>query len=145
MKHAVRWFRALILILGLALPGAAVAGDIAAGDSAAIRSMIQSQIDAFQADDGATAYGFASAGIQKLYPSAGMFMQMVRDQYQPVYRPQSVIMGPIADGPSGPMQKVFLVGPDGKNYVAVYTLERQPDGTWKISGCYLVPDEAKSV
>jgi hypothetical protein len=40
---------------------------------------------------------------------------------------------------------VFLVGPDGKSYVAVYTFQRQPDGSWRISGCYLVPDEGASI
>ena len=31
-----------------------------------------------------------------------------------------------------------ILGPDGQNYEAVYTMERQPDGTWRINGCYLV-------
>ena len=35
---------------------------------------------------------------------------------------------------------MFLVGPDGKSWVALYTLQRQPDGTWKIDGCVLLPD-----
>ena len=40
---------------------------------------------------------------------------MVRGQYQPVYRPRSVTFGPLVDSPAGPLQKVFLVGPDGKS------------------------------
>ena len=145
MMPFARLLFALALLAGLALPRGAIAGDLADTDSAAIRSLIQNQIDAFRADDGVSAWSFAAPGIQTIFPSPGIFMQMVRDQYQPVYRPQSVTFGAVADGPSGPMAKVYLVGPDGKNYVAVYTLERQPDGSWKISGCYIVPDEAKSV
>ena len=29
-------------------------------------------------------------------------------------------------------------GPDGQTYEAIYTMERQPDGTWQINGCAIV-------
>ena len=49
--------------------------------------------------------------------------------------------------PSGrdTVQKVFLVGPDGKSYVAVYSLQRQPDGSWRINGCTLVEDSGATI
>ncbi len=137
MKALARLIAGLALALGLALPAAA-----ADADSSAIRSVIQSQIDAFRQDDGAAAYGFASPGIKQIYPTVGAFMGMVRGQYQPVYRPRSLTFGALADSPFGPQQKVFLIGPGGKSWVARYTLERQPDGTWKIKGCELLPDDA---
>jgi Domain of unknown function (DUF4864) len=143
MTPFARLIGVLIVAAGFSLP--AMAEDVAAGDAATIRSMIQSQIDAFQHDDGSAAYGYASPGIKGMFPSPDIFMDMVRKLYPPVYRPQSVTFGPIAQSQSGPMQKVFLVGPDGKSYVAVYTLERQPDGSWKISGCYIVPDEGATI
>ena len=37
-----------------------------------------------------------------------------------------------------------ILGPDGKDYEAVYTLERQPDGTFKITGCSLRASNALS-
>lgn len=132
---------ALVVAVGLALPVAAES----AGDSAAIRSVIEGQIDAFRQDNDAAAYGFASPTIKQIFPSVGAFMDMVRGQYQPVYRPRAMTFGALADSPSGPQQKVFLVGPDGKRWVALYTLERQPDGTWKINGCVLLPDNAPTV
>ena len=143
MTPFARLIGALIVAAGFSLP--AMAEDVAAGDAATIRSMIQSQIDAFQHDDGSAAYAYASPGIKGLFPSPDIFMDMVRKLYPPVYRPQSVTFGAIAQSQSGPMQKVFLVGPDGKSYVAVYTLEQQPDGSWKISGCYIVPDEGATI
>ncbi|MEQ9573016.1 MAG: hypothetical protein RLN95_13210 [Nitratireductor sp.] len=42
------------------------------------------------------------------------------------------------------LQKVHLVGPDGRNYVAVYTLELQADGVFRISGCSLRASNALS-
>lgn len=140
MKAFSRLIAALAIVAGFALP--ATAGDGAAGDLSAIRSVIESQIDAFRQDDGAAAYGYASPTIKQIFPSVGAFMDMVRGQYQPVYHPRSVAFGPLAEGASGLEQKVFLVGPDGARYVALYTLQRQPDGTWKIDSCVLLPDTA---
>ncbi|TGV95528.1 DUF4864 domain-containing protein, partial [Mesorhizobium sp. M2D.F.Ca.ET.145.01.1.1] len=31
----------------------------------------------------------------------------------------------------------LIIGPDGKDYEAVYTLQQQPDGTFQITGCSL--------
>lgn len=31
-----------------------------------------------------------------------------------------------------------LTALDGKRYEALYTMERQPDGAWKIAGCVLI-------
>src|SRR5512142_1887252 len=133
MMPLARLIVALLVAVGFAIP--AVAQEIAAGDSAAIHSVIQGQVDAFQKDDGTAAYGLASPTIHQIFPSVDAFMGMVRGQYQPVYRPRSFTFGPLVNSPEGPMQKVFVVGPDGASYVAVYTLQKQPDGTWKINGC----------
>ncbi len=140
MKRIARLLFAFILVVGIGGPKLAVADDLDA-----IRSLVQKQLDAFQADDGGGAYSLAAPGIQTLFPSPEIFMDMVRQRYQPVYRPKSVTFGTLTEGPNGPMQKVFLVGPDGKNYVAVYTLERQEDGSWKISGCYIVVDDSPTI
>ena len=34
-------------------------------------------------------------------------------------------------------QQVLIVGPDGKDYEALYTLELQPDGMYRITGVSL--------
>jgi hypothetical protein len=144
MKSFARLLFALLLTAFL-LPAGARADSIAAGDQAAIKSLIEGQIDAFQRDDGAAAYGYASPNLHGLFPSIDQFMQMVKRGYAPVYRPRSVTFGNLVDSPVGPLQKVFVVGPDGKGYVAVYSLQRQPDGTWKINGCTLVEDTGASI
>ena len=45
----------------------------------------------------------------------------------------------------GPKQRAFVTGPDGQAYAAEYTLQRQPDGTWKISGCTILKDDSPSI
>jgi hypothetical protein len=134
-----------VLALAIGAPRLASAEELSAGDQATIKGMISSQIEAFRHDDGNAAYSFASPNIQGLYPSVDTFMNMVRNAYKPVYRPQSVTFGAMNDSPYGPQMKVFLVGPDGKSYVALYTLQRQPDGSWRINGCTLIEDSGATI
>ena len=35
------------------------------------------------------------------------------------------------------LQRVQLTGPDGKDYEALYSVQRQPDGTYLINGVSL--------
>ena len=126
---------AFAAILGLALTGPAPAY---ADDAADIRAVIADQIAAFRADQAPRAYDHAAPSIQAMFPNPDIFMRMVRDGYAPVYRPSSVAFGALGQDPSGqPLQEVDLIGPDGLAYRARYRMERQADGTWKISGVWL--------
>lgn len=141
------WLRHVFLaiaMLAVASMGGARA-DVADADRDAIRGIISGQIEAFRRDDGAAAYRFASPTIQGLFPDVDQFMAMVRSGYQPVYRPRSVTFGPAVETPRGPEQRVFVTGPDGRNWVALYSLQKQPDGSWRINGCVLVEDTGESI
>ena len=37
-----------------------------------------------------------------------------------------------------PAQRVLVVGPDGVPVIAVYPMQRMPDGSWLINGCFLL-------
>jgi Domain of unknown function (DUF4864) len=143
MAMIAKLFFAFVVVAGLG--GAARADGPSGADRQTIHSLITNQIDAFRKDDGAAAYSYASPTIKDLFQSPEAFMQMVRQGYPPVYRPQSVTFGDMVDTPAGPMQKVFLTGPDGKGYVALYALQRQPDGSWLINGCSLVEADGPSI
>ncbi len=141
------WVKHALFIAFFALPITVVAAsaDVSDGDRGAIRTIIEGQIAAFQRDDGAAAYSYASPTIQGLFPTVEQFMAMVRGGYQPVYRPQSIVFGEVIETPIGPIQRVFLIGPSGRDWVAIYSLQQQPDGTWRISGCHLVEDQGEAV
>src|SRR5690606_29913642 len=83
-----RW---LILLLALTAPLAAWAEDaLQPADPAAIRQVIQGQMDAFRSDDWSAAFAYAAPGIQAKFVSPEIFRQMVTGAYQPVYRPKGV-------------------------------------------------------
>ena len=141
--------RAFLLALAVLAPGVAAAEDapsaLPAPEQQAIRQVIEAQLDAFQHDDGARAFGFASPTIQRLFRDPDTFMQMVKSGYAPVYRPRSVAFDRLTDTERGPDQVVKLIGPDGRTYTAHYSMQKQPDGSWVINGCSLTREEDQSV
>ena len=145
MSGFIRLVAALAIAATLTPVADGRAQSLDGADQAAIRALIGDQIAAFQRDDDAAAYALAAPGIQDMFPSVESFMAMVRGSYTPVYRPRSVVFGPLVEEPGGPLQRVFVTGPDGLHYVAIYSLERQADGSWRISGCALVRDDRPSI
>src|ERR1700687_6237983 len=121
-----------LLLLSLAAPAHA------ADDVAAAQGVIRSQVEAFSRDDAAAAYSHAAPRIQQIFPQADIFMSMVRNSYAPVYRHNSFEFGEAraSDGKIG--KRVHIIDADGIPWEALYTLELQPDGSIKISGCVLL-------
>jgi hypothetical protein len=139
------WLGRIFLAAALLVAaGTMVRAEIGTADRETFRSIVAAQIDAFRRDDGATAYSYASPTIQGLFPGVERFMAMVRLGYQPVYRPRSVTFGDVVETPKGPEQRVYVTGPDGRHWVAIYTFQKQPDGSWKINGCVLAEDPGES-
>lgn len=111
-----------------------------------IKSVIESQLNAFAVDDGGVAYTYAAPIVKSVFPTPEQFMAMVKKGYQPVYRNTQRIYGDVTPDSLGrPSMRVFLTGQDGKRYEAQYSMEQQPDGSWKIAGCSIVEMPAQEV
>jgi len=128
--------RAFILLAALLIGLSSPAG--AADDVAAAQSVIRSQAEAFSRDDAAEAYSYAAPAIKGIFPQADIFMSMVQQGYAPVYRHKSFEFGEarVADGTIA--QRVHIIDANGEAWEALYTLEQQPDGSLKITGCSLL-------
>jgi hypothetical protein len=113
-------------------------------DQAAIRQVIESQLSAFQRDDASGAYAHASPMIQQKFGNADIFLEMVRTGYVAVYRPREVEFRDLVRRDGLIIQELFVVGPDGRPVLALYEMQRQPDGSWRINGCYFAaaPDQS---
>ena len=121
--------------------GGARAADtqLSPADQAGVQRTIRGQMDAFQHDDAAGAFAFAAPGTQQRFGNADVFLDMVRRGYQPVYHPHGVDFTRLGLEDGSIVQSVELLGPDGAAYTALYTMEREPDGSWRIIACMLVP------
>ncbi len=142
MQALVRLLGILLVLAVLAIrPAGAQTSD---ADQAAIRQVIQSQMAAFQKDDGPTAYGYASPAIQEKFVNPDIFLEMVKTGYPAVYHPREVEFRELKVESGRLLQEVFVVGPDGNPALAIYEMQRQPDGSWRINGCRLTraPDQS---
>lgn len=138
---------ALVLLGGLgssALGSSSARADPGLADRTAIQAVIQQQLDAFQADDGAAAFALASPGIRQQFGNPDRFLALVRQGYPMVYRPRETHFGALDEEDGQIVQKVAFVGPDGVLVTALYMMEHEPDGSWRIAGCIIarVPSES---
>lgn len=110
---------------------------VPAAERTAIHGTIQRQLDALARDDGATAFSFAAPAIQRMFGTPENFLHMVHAAYAGLVRPRSVrfVATELVGGEV--TQKVLVVTSDGQPIVALFLMDRQPDGQWKILGCVL--------
>jgi hypothetical protein len=131
------------LFLALVVPfagfaAAPAAAQVSAEDARAIRAVIAEQLEAFARDDAPHAFSLAGSGIRERFGTPEAFIDMVRTGYPVVYRPRSVQFDSpvVVDGIV--LQPVRMTDAAGAAWVALYPMERQPDGVWRINGCQLV-------
>jgi hypothetical protein len=127
--------RAIILLLGFLF---ALASPAFADDVATAQGVIRAQEQAFSRGDAAAAYSHAAPEIRQLFPQADIFLQMVQQAYPPVYRHRSFEFGEARSDGGRIAQRVHIVDDNGEAWEAMYTLERQSDGSLKITGCSLL-------
>ena len=108
---------------------------VSTDDSKAVRLVVEAQLAAFAADDAKRAFSYAAPAIRDMFGSADRFMEMVRAGYPVVYRPASTIFLVPVRVQGQLVQGVQLTDADGTLWLAVYRLDRQPDRSWRISGC----------
>jgi len=139
-RRLLSWLTCTALAAML-LPTGARAGEtgpLEPGDIMAIRSVIEQQIAAFARDDGVAAFSYASPNIRALFGSPEAFMSMVKAGYQAVYRAQQLTFKRTRARHGQIVQGLVVVGPDGLPVLAVYFMERQPLGDWRIDGVQML-------
>ncbi len=114
-------------------------------DKTQFKEIITSQIEAFRRDDAVAAYYHAAPTIKGVFGTPDRFLEMVKTGYLPVYRARDFSFGPVTNENGRPTQHVDITGPEGNSWVAKYTMQRQADGTWRISGVILLKPEGESV
>lgn len=110
----------------------------------AIKKVISQQLAALRAGDSVKAFSYATPGIQLQFGDARSFMAMVRNAYSPLLdaRYDEFLEGAVIDGVI--VQPLRLIARDNTVLVALYTMERQKRGGWRISGCMIAPSTVQA-
>ena len=110
----------------------------------AIKEVIGGQLLALKAGDGSKAMTYSVPGIRRQFRSPEGFMRMVRDGYGALLtaRTSTFLKGAVVDGIK--VQPLQLVLPDNSVVVALYRMEKQKDGAWRIAACVIAPSQARS-
>src|SRR6476646_453675 len=125
---------ALLVVLSIACSPISARAD----DVATAQGVIRAQEQAFAHDDAATAYSQAAPAIKQIFPAPDIFMSMVQKGYAPVSRHKSFEFGESKIEGSSVAQRVHIIDANGEAWEALYTLEQQADGSYKITRCSLL-------
>jgi hypothetical protein len=117
---------------------------LAASEWSAIKKTIGAQVAALKAGDATRAFSFATPGIRAQLGTPGNFLAMVRSAYGALIaaRYTEFLEGAVIDGRV--IQPLRLIAPDNTVQVALYTMEKQRDGRWRIAGCALAPSTVQA-
>lgn len=116
----------------------------AIAQEAPIQNTIQSQLDAFLADDFATAFTFASPTIKGMFGTSDNFGMMVQKGYPMVHRPADVTMLELREVAGNLWQRVMITDQQGRTHLLDYQMVETPDG-WQINGVQLLPSPGVGV
>jgi hypothetical protein len=141
MRAVMKTIEALAVAAALWV-AAASAEELTAGRS---QALVERQFEAFERDDAEAAYALAAPAIKEIFVDADHFLAMVRDRYPPVYRHRSVEFGAFEESGDKASLQATLVDNDNVVWTALYSLSREENGDWLISGCVLVKSEASAI
>jgi hypothetical protein len=135
----------------LALAFAAATSSMSAGatpltdtEADAVRQVVVAQLQAFAEDDADSAFATATPGVREAIGNPNRFLAMVRGAYPMVYRPAAVAFLKPEEDSGTVLQMVQITDGDDKSWIALFALERQPDASWRISGCVVTENPWRS-
>ena len=133
-----------MILLNLSMPSFVYAqqnNDVTTLDTQAV---IRDQLTAFQTRDHERAFSHAAPGIKNIFKNTENFIGMVRRGYAPLYEPETFIFSRSREEDGRIFQEVLVTDKNGKQWQAIYTLEKQADGSWKIAGVAMEPFKGAS-
>lgn len=143
-----RWFFAMLILLsGLALPlgSAAAANEVSQEDQLAIKAVVESQLAALADDNADAAFALATADTRSRLRNSDTFLQIIKQQFTPIYRHQRALFSAPEVIAGRMVQIVRLTDTESSVWLAIYQMQKESDGQWKIAGCRLIETKTVSV
>jgi len=121
--------------------GPARASPLTPAEEKSVRAVVEGQLAALARDDAAKAFSFAAPNVRQAVGSAPLFLAMVRQSYPVIYRPASVAFLKPEGNDDQAIQRVQMLDASGNAWLAIYSLQRQKDKAWRITGCKVVENK----
>ena len=141
----MRFFIVIAIAFAASSALKATAAPLSEADSRTIQGVVTAQLEAFAEDDADRAFQTATPAVREAIGSSGRFLAMVRGAYPMVYRPASVTFHKAEEEDGGVLQLVEITDENAKSWIALFAMERQPDSSWRISGCAVAENHWQAI
>jgi hypothetical protein len=136
-------------LVGIALAAASMqlkarADTLGQPEEQQVQAVVRAQLNAFAADDAASAFDVATPEVRKTVGDPARFLALVSGNYPMVHHPAGLVFLPARMEEGHVLQVVSLRDGDDKTWLAMFSLERQPDDTWRIGGCIVAENDWRS-
>lgn len=109
-----------------------------------VQAVVRAQLKAFSDEDAEAALETATPEVRKSVGDGARFLALVRGNYPMVHRPAGfAFLAPQVEK-DRVLQAVALRDQDDKTWIALFTLERQPDNSWRIGACIVAENDWRS-
>jgi hypothetical protein len=110
-----------------------------------IREAIRGQIRALAARDAERAFAYLAPVTKDYFSEGTAFLRKLMVQIRPLVDASGYSFTDVGRVATDAIQNVFLTDNEGREWLARFTLERQPDGSWGIKSCEVKPNIGSSI
>lgn len=139
LKFGFLFFAALLPV------GHAFAENVAAADARLIKMVVQSQLKALSEGDATHAFALATPEARSEIGTPENLLRIVKENFDPLYHCRLAIFMKAEDEDGDVTQTVRITDDEDHVWLAVYDMEREPDGSWEIGGWELLETDTISI
>jgi hypothetical protein len=114
-------------------------------DARSIQAAIRGQLHALAQDDAEAAFALSTPSIRSQMGSPENFLRVIKEDYSPMYRHLVVIFSAPENLGDSIIQIVRLTDRESRVWMAIYSMQRDSVGSWKIDGCQLLETDSVSI
>ena len=117
---------------------------ISESDKAAIRQLIEKQIQAFQQNNEEAAFSLTSPSIQGQFNSSD-FIAMIKTKYHAIVAPRSIMFRGFTLINNFPALVSMIMDQEGNLAQGIFIVQHQQDYSWRIHGYDLIAANKKII
>lgn len=114
-------------------------------DARSIQAAVRGQLQALAQDDAESAFALSTPSIRSQMGSPENFLRVIKEEYSPMYRHLIVIFSAPENLGDSIIQIVRLTDRESRVWMAIYSMQRDAVGSWKIDGCQLLETDSVSI